>query len=170
MQIFYLSNQCTIVLCFILWGFFQVSISLLCLRIPDGYLPPGAFLFKERRWEKKGALYERVFKIRKWKVFLPDGGNVIKGAYRKKHLVDSSKENLERFVIETCRGELAHLLSIVPFWIFGLFSPPIVIVYMFIYAVAVNLPCIITQRYNRIRLARVINKSYWALWSFFFTI
>jgi glycosyl-4,4'-diaponeurosporenoate acyltransferase len=35
-----------------------------------------------------------------------------------------------------------------------------VILFMFIYAVAVNMPCIITQRYNRIRLARVLKKHY----------
>lgn len=156
MQVFYLPKIWMLMLCILLWPLFQVSAALLCLKIPDRYLSPKVFLFRERKWERGGRFYEKVFQVRKWKGFLPDGGAVVKGGYKKKHLTDLSRENLERFITETCRAELSHILGILPFWAFGLFAPRIIIMYMFLYAVAVNLPCIIAQRYNRIRLARVV--------------
>jgi glycosyl-4,4'-diaponeurosporenoate acyltransferase len=160
MQIIFLSEGWMLTLFFILWTVFQVSAMLICSKIPDRYFSPNGFLFRERKWEKGGVFYEKGFKVRKWKRFLPDGAAVAKDGYRKKHLTDYSKENLERFLIETCRAELQHILSILPFWVFGLFAPRIVIVYMFVYALAVNLPCVIAQRYNRQRLVRVLKKLY----------
>jgi len=159
MQIFYLSDVWMIVLFFVLWLVFQVAAALLCFIIPDRYFSPHGFLFKERKWEKGGAIYEKVFKVRKWKRFLPDGGAVIVGGYRKKNLTDYSTENMERFLIESCRAELTHFLAVLPFWIFGFFSPPIIIAYMFIYALAVNLPCMIAQRYNRPRFLKILRRS-----------
>lgn len=160
MQIFFLSSGWTIALCFILWPIFQIASALICLKVPDKYFSPQGILFKERKWEKGGKLYEKVFKIKKWKRFLPDGGAAIKGGYKKRHLTNYSKENLERFMIETCRGELTHFIAILPFWIFGLFSPNIVILIMFIYAIIVNFPCVIAQRYNRHRIVRLFEKHY----------
>lgn len=159
MQIFYLSNKWMIILYFIFWLVFQVSAALICLKIPDRYFTAESFLFRGRVWEKGGEFYNTIFKVKKWKRFLPDGGAVIKGGFRKKHLTDYSKENLERFVVESCRAELTHLLAILPFWVFGLFSPPIIILYMFIYALLVNLPCMIAQRYNRPRFIRLLNSQ-----------
>ncbi len=159
MQIFFLSDGWMVALFFILWLFFQVAAALFCFLIPDRYFLPDGFLFKERKWEKGGTIYETLFKVRKWKRFLPDGGAVIVGGYRKKNLTDYSTENMERFLVESCRAELTHLLAILPFWIFGLFSPPIIILYMFIYALAVNLPCMIAQRYNRPRFLKILRKS-----------
>jgi len=158
MQIFYISDIWMILLFFIFWGVFQSSAAFICLKIPDRYFSPDGFLFRERKWEKGGVLYEKIFKVRKWKGFLPDGGAIVKGGYSKKHLLDFSKENLEQFSIESCRAEVTHLIAILPFWIFGFFAPPIVIIYMFIYAIVVNLPCLIAQRYNRLRFTKVIKK------------
>lgn len=143
-----------------LWAIFQFSISKFCLRIGDEHLSAASFLFRTRRWEKNGETYNKIFKIRNWKKLLPDGGAVMKGGYSKKHLGSATKENLEKFVVESCRGELAHLLSILPFWVFGLFIPARGIIYMFIYAVLINLPCIIAQRYNRPRVLKVLTKMY----------
>lgn len=160
MQIFFPSNELMIALCLILWPVFQLSAVWICLKMPDRYFSPDHFLYREHKWEANGTFYEKVLKIRKWKHLLPDGGAVIKGGFSKKHLNDHSQENLERFLMETCRAELQHFLAILPFWVFGLFTSPIVIPLMLIYAVAVNVPCIVTQRYNRIRLARVLKKHY----------
>ena len=159
MQIFFLPKGLTIILCFILWPIFQYMAAFLCLKLPSQYLSPEGFLFRERRWERQGALYEQIFKIRRWKKYLPDGAAVTKDGYRKKHISDYKKENLERFLIESCRAELTHLLAILPFWLFGFFAPPMVIFYMFLYAIAINLPCIIAQRYNRPRIRKVLNRK-----------
>lgn len=158
MQIFELSTAFTIILSGILWFIFQASISLICLKIDDKYLFYTSFIFRTRPWEKNGEIYNKIFKIRKWKNLLPDGGAIMKNGFRKKHLSNTSADNLEKFVIESCRAELAHLLSILPFWIFGLFAPARIIIYMLIYAILVNFPCIIAQRYNRPRVVRLLER------------
>jgi glycosyl-4,4'-diaponeurosporenoate acyltransferase len=158
LQIIQLPPIITILLSIALWAIFQTAISYLCLLIKDSRLSYKSFLFKTRHWEKNGDIYDKIFKVRQWKKLLPDGGAVMKGGYKKKHLDSASKDNLEKYVLESCRGELAHLLSILPFWLFGLFAPARVVVYMLIYALLVNLPCIIAQRYNRPRFVRLLQK------------
>ena len=83
-----------------------------------------------------------------------------KRSYKKRNLTDYSEENLKRFLIETSRGELTHWLGILPFLVFGLFAPPFVIWIMLLYALIVNLPCIIAQRYNRPRVYALYQRRY----------
>ena len=94
--------------------------------------------------------------MRRWKKYLPDGGSLVKDGFEKKKLVSFEKDNLDKYLLESCRAEMIHWLAILPFWIFGFFTPPIVILDMLIFALAVNLPCVIAQRYNRPRIVRVV--------------
>ncbi len=110
---------------------------------------------KNRKWENEGKFYERVFKIRKWKHLLPDGARTHKSGFRKGKLDSYKPEYLKKFIIETGRAEIFHLLQILPFWIFGLWSPAFVIWIMLAYALIVNVPCILAQRYNRPRLRKI---------------
>jgi len=158
MQIIFLNQWLTILICFILWGAIQYSVGKLIMIVPDKYLSPYSVLFKTQKWEDDGKIYNRIFKVKKWKHLLPDGAAAMKGGYKKKHLTDFSKNNLEIFLIESCRAELSHFIAILPFWVFGFFVPPIVILYMLIYALAVNIPCILVQRYNRPRIIKLIEK------------
>ncbi len=146
-------------LCVALWPVFQVAAALFCLHLQSRYLSVSLPLFRPRRWEQGGAFYEKVFRVRRWKRFLPDGGAVMRGGYRKKHLNDRTPEGLQQFLTESCRAELTHLLAILPFWVFGLFTPPGTIWIMLCYALAVNLPCIIAQRYNRPRFLRLLQRQ-----------
>jgi glycosyl-4,4'-diaponeurosporenoate acyltransferase len=159
MQIFFFSQAWTLALCFILWPIFQVLAAMICLKMPDKYFSHHSFFYKERKWEKGGSFYEKVFKVRKWKGLLPDGAAVTKSGYKKKHLRDFSTNNLERFLIESCRAELTHLLAIFPFWVFGLFVPVEITACMLVYALIINLPCIIAQRYNRPKIYRLLISS-----------
>lgn len=113
-------------------------------------------MYRCRKWESEGKIYQKIFKVRSWKKYLPDAGALLKGGYVKRHLQTLSKEGLQRFLVESCRAELSHILAILPFWVFGLFAPPRVILFMFICSIAMNLPCIITQRYNRPRIVRLL--------------
>ena len=97
-------------------------------------------------------------RVRRWKKYLPDGGSLVKGGFEKKKLVSFSKDNLDKYLLESCRAEMIHWLAILPFWVFGFFTPPIVILYMLIYALAINMPCIIAQRYNRPRIVRIVTR------------
>jgi len=79
-----------------------------------------------------------------------------KRGFKKRSLENFSKENLNRFLIESSRGEMTHWLAIFPFWLFGFFTPPHAVWIMLAYALAVNMPCIIAQRYNRPRVKRLL--------------
>jgi hypothetical protein len=57
---------------------FQVSIALLCMKIKDSRFSSDSFLFRTRNWEDNGEIYDKVFRIRKWKKLLPDGGALTK--------------------------------------------------------------------------------------------
>ncbi|MHB1485217.1 MAG: glycosyl-4,4'-diaponeurosporenoate acyltransferase CrtO family protein [Saccharofermentanales bacterium] len=159
MQIVFLPPLSTLVLCIILWPILQFSAAYICLKIPDKFYSPDSFLYRERKWERSGMIYNSIFKVRKWKKILPDGSNAMNTkAIRKKNLKDFSKPGLQIFLIESCRAELTHVLAILPFWIFGFFAPPVIILYMLIYALIFNLPFIIIQRYNRPRIQRLLKK------------
>jgi len=161
MQILFLPEWATVVLFFIVWLVLQVGAALIALRVPDGRLNPDAFLFRTRPWENDGRIYDRLFAVRRWKGLLPDGGAAWKRrGYRKKKLTDLTQENLERFLLESARAELTHLLAIAPFWVFGFFAPPSVIWIMLMYALAVNLPCVVAQRYNRPRVRALLGRLY----------
>jgi glycosyl-4,4'-diaponeurosporenoate acyltransferase len=62
---------------------------------------------------------------------------------------------LERFGRETCRGEAVHWVVLLCASLFFLWNPWWAGLAMVVYALIVNVPCILAQRYNRIRLARV---------------
>ena len=158
MQILFLPTGWTVALCFSGWLFFQIAAALVCLKLPNEMLSPNRFLFRERGWERGGRIYKRLFRVDRWKHLLPDGAAVTKYGYRKKRLTDFSRENLDRFLLESCRAELTHLLAILPFWLFGLIGPPRIIWYMLLYALMVNLPCMIVQRYNRPRIRFLMEK------------
>jgi glycosyl-4,4'-diaponeurosporenoate acyltransferase len=159
MRVIFLPDVLTIILCFLVWPVLQVTAALVCLYLPDRYFSPDSFFFRAHRFEKEGRIYDSVFRVSRWKHLLPDGGAILKKrGFKKKKLKDHSKENLNRFLVESARGEITHWLAILPFWVFGFFTPPRVIWYMFVYALLVNLPCIIAQRYNRPRVLNLLNR------------
>lgn len=163
MPLIQLSAGWTIAVFAVLWFLLHLAASLVCHRIDEKYLDFNNLLFKPRPWEKEGKLYNRFFAVRKWKKFLPEidlfRGNALKiTLYKKKPGLDGN-EVLEIYLKESCRAELSHWLAITPFWIFGFFAPSPVIPLMLLYALAANLPCIIIQRYNRPRIARLLLKT-----------
>lgn len=158
MQIIYLEDSITILLFMILWFVFQAGSAALCYKRKDDSYRRDSWLYKTRDWEQNGYLYEKYFKIKWWKKFLPDGAAVVKKGYRKRHLSDFSKENLEKYVLESRRAECSHWLAILPFWVFGFFAEFEVVLMMLGYALAVNLPCIIAQRYNRPRVIKLLKR------------
>ncbi len=159
MRIFFLPTGWTIVLCFVLWIVINFSAAYVCLYLPDKVFNPRSFFYRSHPFEKDGQIYEDIFRVKSWKQLLPDGGGLWKKrGYKKRHLQDFSEENLERFLIEACRGEMTHWLSILSFWIFGLFLPASSTWAMLIYALVANLPCIIAQRYNRPRILRLLER------------
>ena len=118
---------------------------------------PGSCLFRERKWEMGGRIYERRLAIRLWKDLLPDGAPWL-GGFAKKSLVGRDLEYISRFRMETCRGELAHHIQIPCILTALLWNPwPLAAIVITVYAFVSNVPCIVVQRHTRHRLSRLIS-------------
>ena len=109
--------------------------------------------------EKK--FYEKI-KIRQWKEYVPEMGHFT--GFRKNKLVDpKSLEYVERFLLESCYGEIGHFFSCILGFVVLLFYPvaeiwlavsiPVAIINIFM-----NLPSLFILRYNSYKL-RVLRNS-----------
>lgn len=154
-----LSTSWILILDILAWFFFHMSISLCMMRIPDEWFVRKHRLFKIAAWEKNGQLWNDIFHIQKWKSYLPDGSRIIKTAYNKTNLHGTTLESLEKFIIETKRAELTHWILILPAPIFLVWNPLWAGIVMIIYALGVNIPFILSQRYNRPRLERLCQRK-----------
>lgn len=158
MRILFLADIPSLLLCAVLWFLIQAGVAVFCFMLPIRVFNPHIFPFRSFALEDGGRIYDRLFKVKKWKHLLPDGGAIAKRGYAKRNLTDYSESNLELFLIESCRGEMTHWLPIFLFWVFGFIVPPYALWYMLIYALVANLPCIIVQRYNRPRILKILVK------------
>lgn len=147
-----LPNSWIIVLDILAWLFFHLAISMCMLKVPDTYYKQDQPWFKPFKWEKNGKIWDQWFGIRAWKHRLPDSSSILKDAYNKKQLKALDASSLEKFVIETKRGEQTHWLSMLPAPLFFIWNPVWAGWVMVFYALIANLPFIMTQRYNRPRL------------------
>ena len=137
----------------LLW---HIIVLILCKTLNNDFFNCNKYMYKEKYWEDNGFFYSKRLKIKRWKDLLPQ--YVSKGGFSKKSLDSLSIEYVDRFILETCRGEWAHrkcmLVSIVLLLInrllAGLFWGSLV--------VFVNLPFVCIQRYNRIRFLRIREK------------
>lgn len=156
-------------------NFFYVSLftllSILAVVLVDGAvatvarLLPKCFanhedkIYVVTKEEKK--FYENI-KIRKWKDKIPEMGHFT--GFRKNKLADpKSLEYVERFLLESCYGEIGHFFSCFVGFVILLFYPisqvwlavsiPVAIINIFM-----NLPSLFILRYNSYKL-RVLRNS-----------
>lgn len=122
---------------------------------PDRFNPE-AWLFRTYWFERTGAIYERLFRIKQWKHAIPDGAAWFKAGFPKRELAEADVPYLKRFLLETCRAELVHWAVFLAAGIFFLWNEVWVGLIMVAYGAVANVPCIVIQRYNRARLRRVI--------------
>lgn len=140
------------------WLIIHVGVSYSMTHVPLGLFDTGFWLYKQRKWERDGKIYTRVFKLKRWKRRLPDGAALFKKGFKKKHLQELDDSYLHNFIRETCRAELAHWIMLLLSPVFFMWNPWWVGIVMIIYAALINIPCIMIQRYNRIRLRRVSSR------------
>lgn len=160
MRLVYLPTLWTIIIDFVAWFIIHVIVVAIMIRIPAKYFNPYHWLYRERRWEREGKVYEDVFKIKRWKQHLPDGARLLGHlGFQKKKLNGSSPEYFEAFLMETCRAELTHWILILFAPFFFLWNPQWVGFFMIFYALFENVPFILAQRYNRIRFRRLLNQN-----------
>jgi glycosyl-4,4'-diaponeurosporenoate acyltransferase len=138
------------------WLFWCLLIGALANRLPADFLARQGWLTRRRPWGETLAAYEHRLHIRRWKRWLPDAGNALPGGVRKADLVRRDRATLERLVAETRRAELVHL-ALWPFWLLtALWLPPAGVLVNLLFATLFNLPCLWLQRYNRLRLLRML--------------
>jgi glycosyl-4,4'-diaponeurosporenoate acyltransferase len=139
------------------WLLIHLIISYTCFKLGERPFLNESWLTKQRIWESHGSMYE-MFGIKRWKLLLPDGGSFYKGDFRKKQLQGYEAHYLKKFILETRRAEWTHWLAIPPSLLFFLWNTWYVGVIMIVYAFMFNVPFIMIQRYNRIRLKRLYKR------------
>lgn len=159
MRLIHLPTFWTVILDIVAWFVIHMGVVHVMIRIPATSFDPEDRLFRSRKWERDGRVYQTLFRIKRWKGYLPDGSPFLgsKG-FPKGKLAARDKGYFEAFLLETCRAELTH-------WVIALFAPffflwnPFAVGYIMIfYAAAENLPLIMAQRYNRCRFRRLLRR------------
>jgi glycosyl-4,4'-diaponeurosporenoate acyltransferase len=139
------------------WAGWSAVVGYGAHRLPPRVVARDNRLTRLRSWERSGRAYEALG-IRRWKDRLPEAGAVFGGGVSKRALPGRGADDLERFAAETRRAELVHwsIPLITP--VFALWNPPALFAAMVAYSVLANAPCIAIQRFNRARLARVLDR------------
>lgn len=143
------------------WAAWSTVCGYVAHRLPARVLDWDRGLLRLRHPERGGHDYERVLRIKRWKDALPEAGSLFRGGYSKRTV---TRSQLDRYVVETRRAELAHwaILALVPVFVLAvsvLGMPWWLALAMAGYGVVANVPCILVQRYNRARLSRVLAAS-----------
>ncbi len=138
------------------WLAVHLGAAWLGTRMPRRWFGPGQWLYLPRRWERGGRFYRRGLRMNEWKRHLPDGAALFRGGFRKKRLTSAEPAYLEAFVRETCRGEAVHWAVFACSPLFFLWNPWWAGLLMVGYGAAANLPCIVTQRFNRFRMVEIL--------------
>jgi glycosyl-4,4'-diaponeurosporenoate acyltransferase len=148
----------TIVVDALAWGAFHSATGYAAYRLGDSRLSHDGWLLRPRRFETGGRWYRHRLRIHRWKDRLPDAGDLFRGGVSKRHLPAYDLAGLQEFVRETRRAELAHWWALCCGPVFVLWNPPVAAALLVSYGVAVNLPFIAIQRYNRFRIQALVER------------
>ncbi len=143
-----------VVLNIIGWPAIHFSLGWFATQLSQDFFDPQSWLFQPRHWER--LFYEHAFAIKRWKGLLPDAAPWFRHGFPKKNLSKRDPAYLARYIQETCRGEAAHWMMMLAAPIFFLWNPWWADLIMVAYALLANLPCILAQRYNRLRVTRLL--------------
>lgn len=131
----------------------HMGISWICENLPrslfeksENQSPPGS-----------SNIYRRVFFIHRWKHLLPDAAPWLSG-FPKATLASTEPDYLKTFIAETRRGELAHWLQWIVISTFIIWNPFPANLVILVYALFMNLPCILNLRHTRHRMIRLLLK------------
>ena len=139
------------------WPVIHLALARLFLLCPDESFARDSWLTRQRQFEQDGQFYRSAFAVQRWKGWLPDGAPWL-GGRSKKRIEGRNFAYLNSFIVETRRGEAAHWCMLLCAPVFYLWNPPWACVVMTLYGIAANLPCIIAQRVNRIKIAHILHR------------
>lgn len=140
----------------IVWAVWSTGVGYVMHRRPVSAFDHDTFWTRLRPFEADGRFWERTVRIKRWKHRLPEAGDFFDGGFDKKRLHGDDPAALERFVVETRRAEVTHWVVLAAAPAFVLWNPWWLALVMATFAVVANVPCLITQRYNRARLVRIL--------------
>jgi glycosyl-4,4'-diaponeurosporenoate acyltransferase len=123
-------------------------------KLPPRSLQRDHWLLRARPFERDGRSYVDRLHIRRWKDRVPEAGALFVGGVSKRHVPTDG--GLTRFAVETRRAELGHWLAFGAAPLFALWNTGPITAVMVLYGAVANLPCIAIQRYNRIRVTRIL--------------
>jgi glycosyl-4,4'-diaponeurosporenoate acyltransferase len=147
-----------LVLISLAWIVLQVGSGYITYRMPRRFFAADCWFYRARRWEKGGATYNRLFRIKRWKDSLPEAGALFPGGISKRDLQSRTIEHVQLFVMETRRAELTHWLPVLFSFSFFAWNPVNVAIWMPVVGFVGNVPFIMVQRYIRPRLAAIVER------------
>ncbi|MDT9024386.1 MULTISPECIES: glycosyl-4,4'-diaponeurosporenoate acyltransferase CrtO family protein [Rossellomorea] len=137
------------------WVSIHFVISFLTSRLTNKQLQRLSPLFHPLEMEAGGGIFE-FLKIKKWKEYIPDAGRWFRGGVNKNEIGLTSHQGRITFLYELTRAELSHWLQMIPAPFFFILNNGVESWIMFLYGISFNLPLILVQRYNRMRIVKII--------------
>ena len=148
------SSPVTLVIDVLAWALIHAGTGYVAHRTPAHRLQRSPAF---RTWAGERRFYIRVLRINTWKDLLPEAGGFFDGGVSKRTVAARTNDGIERLAVETRRAELAHRLALLGGPFFVLWNPTSAAVVMVAYAIAINLPFILIQRFNRLRLESILD-------------
>lgn len=143
----------TILVNILLGAVWHYATFFICIFKDTASFSPDKKMYQPHKWENGGKFYSDVLKINQWKDLLPQ--HIGKDGFSKNHLDDISIEYIDRFIMETCRGEWNHKMNCWFFVIIMLINPLFIGLILTFLLFMGNLPFVFIQRYNRLRLQKL---------------
>ncbi len=157
-MLIHLSDGVAVAVSVVAWVLVGVTTGWILHRRPVARFTNDDWLTRLRPFEEGGRWYQRRLHIRSWKDKLPEKGDLFRGGFSKRHLLDRSTPHLERFVAETRRAEKVHWANLAAGPVFLIWCPPLLGGCMIVFGVVAHLPFIAVQRFNRGRLQAVLER------------
>ena len=134
------------------WTAWNLAVAVAVPRLPANWLDR-----QDRR--PRGAPRRRVpITVRRWKHVLPDAGAWLPGGSPKRHLPGRDRTALTRYAETLRRGEVVHWLSLLAAPVLAWWWPVVVVGPLTTVAIVLNVPCIVTLRFNRARIQRALTR------------
>jgi glycosyl-4,4'-diaponeurosporenoate acyltransferase len=85
-MLFHMDTFLTILIDILAWFFIHMGVSYLMAHKSRYCFNPEGWLYRQRSWECNSSLYYKWFHVHQWKHILPDGADLFKFGFQKKHL------------------------------------------------------------------------------------
>lgn len=155
-MILHVNDAVAIVLSSLTWMAVSFAVGYRAVRWTPAWLDRTGPFTTIRSWEADGAFWQRTLAVGRWKDRVPDAGGFFAGGRPKGSVGSRATERLEDFRRETVRAERVHWLILCSTPIHLLWCRPVLAASMVVFGLALNVPFIVIQRFNRGRIDRLL--------------